>query len=331
MKLKLIALAALLAVGSAQAAIDTGDTGNGSLVLNLKWKETPVVGANDSASATFDLGLSINDAATWNGVSGFTRSWNLSTGVMSGTGIAPTVIGSYGTTFNTFLSTSNLVLANAEMNVFAFDAAGTNPGDSRIFSTANQINATGTALSLTAAQTPSNSNFNNIFGSTTVSNFLSALNNSANHNTVANGASNATASSGSAYFDNGTGMDKFANLSLFDSTGKFSATYAAGAGMLSGQAQALPFYALASSSSDPFAKATMSAFGYDLNGNGAIEFDNNGAVAGGANEYGLWTLQGNTLTFSNPTVTAVPEAETYAMMLAGLGLMGAIIRRRKSV
>ena len=29
-------------------------------------------------------------------------------------------------------------------------------------------------------------------------------------------------------------------------------------------------------------------------------------------------------------VTAVPETETYAMMLAGLGLMGSIARRRKS-
>jgi len=29
------------------------------------------------------------------------------------------------------------------------------------------------------------------------------------------------------------------------------------------------------------------------------------------------------------TVTAVPEAETYAMFMAGLGLMGAVVRRRK--
>ena len=29
-------------------------------------------------------------------------------------------------------------------------------------------------------------------------------------------------------------------------------------------------------------------------------------------------------------VTAVPETETYAMMLAGLGLMGSIARRRKN-
>jgi hypothetical protein len=31
----------------------------------------------------------------------------------------------------------------------------------------------------------------------------------------------------------------------------------------------------------------------------------------------------------NVSVTAVPEPESYAMLLAGLGLMGAIARRRK--
>jgi hypothetical protein len=30
-------------------------------------------------------------------------------------------------------------------------------------------------------------------------------------------------------------------------------------------------------------------------------------------------------------ITAVPEAETYAMMLAGLGLVGFMARRRRSV
>jgi Protein of unknown function (DUF642)/PEP-CTERM motif len=32
----------------------------------------------------------------------------------------------------------------------------------------------------------------------------------------------------------------------------------------------------------------------------------------------------------NVTVTAVPEPETFAMLLAGLGLMGAVVRRRKA-
>jgi len=31
----------------------------------------------------------------------------------------------------------------------------------------------------------------------------------------------------------------------------------------------------------------------------------------------------------SPVTSAVPEPETYAMMLVGLGLMGAIVRRRK--
>ena len=34
--------------------------------------------------------------------------------------------------------------------------------------------------------------------------------------------------------------------------------------------------------------------------------------------------------YSNGTVTPVPEPESYAMFLAGLGLMGAIAKRRKS-
>jgi hypothetical protein len=315
MKLKLIALAAMLAAGSAQAAIDTGSiSGNGELMLNLKWKDTnTTLNGNTSASAAFDLGITMNDAAAWNGVAGFTQSWDL---------------GSYGSAFSTFLATTDLVLANAEMNVIAFDGTGTNPGDTRLLSTTSGINATGAGLSLLAGSIPANGTFNNIFGNVTVTNFLVAVNNSASHDSVANGASNADASSGNAFFDNGTGMDKFGGLSAFDSTNKFDGSYAAGSGILSGQAKALPFYMVVASSTDPTQKATMTPFGYDLDGDGVIEFDNNAAVAGGSNEYGLWTLQGSTLTFANPA--PVPEAETYAMMLAGLGLVGFMVRRRRN-
>jgi hypothetical protein len=333
LKFKHIALAAaLVATGAAQAAIDTGSTsGDGSLLLNLKWKDTLTTDANGntSASAAFDLGITMNDAVAWNGISGFKSTWNLSSGLMQtwsgNTMMSSTTIGSYGTAFNTFLNTTDMVLGNAEMNVFALDNAkadgtlASEPGDSRLLSTTSGINATGTGLSL--ASIPTNNNYNQIFGNTTVVNFLSALNNSAGHNTASNGASNADASSGFAWFDNGSGMDKFANLSGFDSTNKFAGTYAAGTGVLSGQAKALPFYMLVASSNDPFAKASMTPFGVDLDGDGLIKFSN----ANGQNEFGLWTLQGDTLSYINP----VPEAETYAMMLAGLGLMGTIIRRRR--
>jgi hypothetical protein len=42
---------------------------------------------------------------------------------------------------------------------------------------------------------------------------------------------------------------------------------------------------------------------------------------------GQWTVGANTLDY---TVASVPEAETYAMMLAGLGLVGFMIRRRSN-
>ena len=51
-------------------------------------------------------------------------------------------------------------------------------------------------------------------------------------------------------------------------------------------------------------------------GNVMLSFANSGADNQGA-------------MLDNVSVTAVPEPETYALMLAGLGLMGAIARRRK--
>ncbi|MFZ5574178.1 MAG: PEP-CTERM sorting domain-containing protein [Pseudomonadota bacterium] len=316
MKLKLIALAAMLAAGSAHAAIDSGllnldpnTTGNGELMLNLKWKDTNLADGNQSVSATFDLGITMNDAVANFNTPGYSRSWNLN---------------SYGSAFANFLNAVGSNIGNAEMNVIAFDGTGTDPGDTRLLSTTAGINATGTTLSLAASSIPTNGNYNAIFGNVTVVNFMVAVNNSASHNSVANGASNADASSGFALF--GDTMDKFGGLSAFDSTNKFDGSYAAGTGVLSGQAKALPFYLVTASDNDPFHKASMTPFGFDVDGDGVIEFDNNGATAGGTSEYGLWTLQGGTLTYS---VAAVPEAETYAMMLAGLGLVGFMVRRRR--
>jgi hypothetical protein len=53
----------------------------------------------------------------------------------------------------------------------------------------------------------------------------------------------------------------------------------------------------------------------------AGDYDLTFAAAGSADSYGG--------SLDNVSVTAVPEPQTYAMLLAGLGLMGAIARRRK--
>lgn len=42
---------------------------------------------------------------------------------------------------------------------------------------------------------------------------------------------------------------------------------------------------------------------------------------------GTWSFNGNSLNYA---VAAVPEPETYAMLLAGLGLIGAVARRRRA-
>lgn len=59
------------------------------------------------------------------------------------------------------------------------------------------------------------------------------------------------------------------------------------------------------------------------------------SVSFGAGSYDKLVLTGSATGFSpygidNLQIAAVPEAETYAMLLAGLGLMGSIVRRRKS-
>ncbi|MDP2025342.1 PEP-CTERM sorting domain-containing protein [Sulfuriferula sp.] len=213
------------------------------------------------------------------------------------------------------------------MNVFALDGSGTNPGDIRLVSTLGTVNTLGSSVSLTNTSIPTNNTLNSIPGNVTVVNYFAAVNDSGSHGSVVNGASNADASSGSALFTDS--MDKFGQTAGFDSTGKFDGSYAAGTGVLAGQAKVLPFYMVVASSTDPFEKATMTPFGFDVDGDGVVEFDNNGAVAGGTSEYGLWTLQGTTLTYS--VAAAVPEAETYAMMLAGLGLVGFMVSRRRKL
>jgi len=59
-----------------------------------------------------------------------------------------------------------------------------------------------------------------------------------------------------------------------------------------------------------------------------VEATTNNTAAPVVSEYaGTWSFNGNTLNYA---VAAVPEPETYAMLLAGLGLIGAVARRRRA-
>lgn len=329
MKLKLIAAAALLAAtGLTHAAVDSGAvSGDGTVLASLAF-------GNGSAgtSASFDLGLSYSQLATWQvdinttlsgGGTQWFRSWNLSTGQYSGTGLTASVIGNYGTTLTDFNAAAAAAGATstAQLQVLALDGEGAAAGSRGLFATGNAINATsGAALTVT----PSTNQVNNgLAGGSTVVGFFNNVNVSGTHATDLNGANLASAGS-AAYFNNGTGMERVANTGMFDTNGQYNGQYAAGSTTFAGQQQAVAFFNQVSSSLTASTRARLTAIGYDFDGDGAIEFDNNGALAGGT-EYGLWTLQGDVLSFS---VTAVPEPETYAMLLAGLALMGGIARRR---
>jgi len=69
---------------------------------------------------------------------------------------------------------------------------------------------------------------------------------------------------------------------------------------------------------------------YSYGGNGIGPWGTMGTID--SNAEWIWTGPSGTVgtAYFSTAVVAVPEAETYAMMLAGLGLMGFMVRRRKN-
>lgn len=88
---------------------------------------------------------------------------------------------------------------------------------------------------------------------------------------------------------------------------------------------------------------SLQVLAYDINGNVLETFTSNidtafdsydegrflGFTRASADIYGFG-LSNGTFVVDNLTISAVPEPETYAMFLAGLGLLGAASRRRRA-
>jgi len=299
MKLKLIALAALLATSATSfAAMDSSTTGNGSAVANFRFYSGNNDQGGDDMSAMFDLGVSLNQVLSWNGVAGFSRTWNLVTGSMSGTGInGSQAIGTYGETWNELINFASNP-ANIEFNVIALDSSddGAVAGGARYLTTAD------------VATFPALTN-GNLLGFVNMNQYILANNSRGTHVGNDNGASSAfSGGANNTYFGSIGGApdgDTWAGKTTADTTKNL--------------ATAQNFWYLTSSAPGGNGASIRTAFGYDLNGNGSI----------GAGEFGEWSVDmaAGTISYMNP----VPEAETWAMLVAGLGLMGAVIRRRKSV
>ncbi|MEO7465043.1 MAG: PEP-CTERM sorting domain-containing protein [Nitrosospira sp.] len=289
-KLKTLTVAALMAASvPAFAAIEGGATGNGELLLNVRYYGgDSATSGDDDISGLFDLGFKMNDMLAGNGQEGFSKAWNL-------TG------GAYGASWNQLLSfVGPANVGNIEFSVIALDNTDPNTtGGSRYLTTGNKD------------AWPSHGN-TNVRGFANMEKYLEANNSRGTHATDANGASTAKPTDATNTFFgaiNGFGQgDTWLQKTTVDTT------------QVLGTEQ--NFWFLTTSSVANLAQATKTPFGVDLNHDGSITGD----------EFGKFKLtQSGDLSYMNPSVSPIPEADTWAMLMAGLGLLGMMVRRRTGV
>ena len=301
-KLKALVAAAVMAASApALAVMADATSGNGELLLNVRYYNGgSTVGGND-ISAVFDLGVTMNDFLANQNAAGFSMNWDLTAA-------------NYGSAFSdvlAFVSSQAGLASNIEFSVIALDSTnGTDFVGGHRYLTTTAVN------SFPALANSKLATFENMNG------YVTANNARGTHAAEANGASSAVQADGSnanpVYFGSvgGQAGDNWRGATTADTTAKV------------GVAQ--NFWFLTTAAADPLdptfidgaTAAIKTSFGVDLDGNGTIS-----ATGALGNEFGKWNVSANgAVSFANPA--PVPEASTYGMMLAGLGLVGFMARRR---
>ncbi|MCL5059404.1 MAG: PEP-CTERM sorting domain-containing protein [Candidatus Thermoplasmatota archaeon] len=265
MKLKLIALAAMLAAGSANATIQDGSAGNGELFMT-------VLDSVGLKSYTLDLNLTMNDFLAGIAVSGKSYNYTADANMASFLSmVAPA-------------DKSGLVFA-----IGAMDTVGATATDyHRYISTASAIDLNNTVTNANLKQLGSS-------GATFLGNTNGLIGNA---DSLIVTDSSLVAYAGSAQWGSNWGTSaNFTSTGLTDTDEIVEATD-------------LGMYFLRQAPGGAFAdRLKPSSYA-------AILQDGNQVYA-------------NLSTNGNLMIAAVPEAETYAMMLAGLGLVGFMVARRR--
>jgi hypothetical protein len=299
MKLKLIALAAMLAAsGVAQAKIaDSNDnllglaavpTYSGDLFASL-------ASVSNTASYTVDLGLRLDQftAAFDPSQTGIKLVWDLDDSTFSDLGSFNTGLSSlvqpldYGSVYTTFADAGFTSATDLKYDVKAMDGLPTS------FPTvgANRYLSTSYADSITATN-------GQVFVMDNVDVYPTAVNGDLTNSTHGTSFDTAGANmydAGDAtnvYFQNGSG-DNWKGAVSFTSTTSVN--------------NELNFYSLTNTSSVAASQAAVTQYA------------------------GVWSFDTATAQLSYTAAAPVPEAETYAMMLAGLGLVGFMVSRRRKL
>ena len=291
----ILAAAALVATGAANAAIDKGAAGNGSLFM---------IGFDNQGGTTtaglFDLGFSLDDfvsaAATGantalgtNGVDGTTIVWNFKTNTVTVNG-ALASIGS-----NSWTAAYNTLIANSDAGelqyvVGAHDTTGFGAGQRALIS--------GSTTATLSLQTGSSTT--NLGQIVSTNDIFTPIANKGTIGSVDNGAYTFTAADGATTRSNGymVAGDGFANN--WRNNNKLGGT------VYAGEVNGLWF-------ADGLGNERM------LGG------DKVGASLRQSTV--LFNAAAGTLTFAT---AAVPEPSTYAMALLGLAVAGVAARRRRA-
>lgn len=203
------------------------------------------------------------------------------------------------------------------LNVTAMDAGGLNAFDSN-----SNMPASGLAASTISATTP--------HGSATVTAAL---------NRTFSAGSSATNAAGASFTQPDSGVAQGLQSGAFTLASAGSVTFTVGYTMtltaLGGSAstdysQAYLSFTAGAYGNTSGGTATLGHYSYDATSGTATysgTLTETVTLAGGANAYGYYDLTGNTYAYAT-AAAAVPEPESLALMLAGLGGIGFIARRR---